>query len=415
MTDGADASPPDNPPDATPGGAPQTLELDLALGDGVGSVPRAAWDALANPPGLPVDPFLSWDFLEALERSGCVGGRTGWQARPLLAHHPDGALAGAVPSYVKGHSQGEYIFDHPLADAWHRSGGQWYPKLTAAVPFTPVPGRRLLAGAGPRAEPVAGALARGLAGIAEAGNLATAQINFPTGTAAAQLRQAGWLVRTDRQFHFLNPGFRDFQDFLDALSSDKRKTLRKERARAVAGLTVERLSGSDLTEAHWDFFFRCYLDTGDRKWGSPYLNRAFFQLIHERMADRVVLVIARDGARMIAAALNFVGSEAIYGRHWGRLEDRPFLHFELCYYQAIDEALARGLGRVEAGAQGSHKLARGYAPVETFQALWLSHPGFRQAVDRFLREETGLVRADNLMLGGHTPFRKSHHLPDASK
>jgi uncharacterized protein len=394
---------------------PGSVEISLDLADGIGSVPRDAWDSLANPAGVPRDPFLSWDFLEALEASGCVGGRTGWQARPLLAREGAGALVGAAPVYVKTHSQGEYIFDHALADAWERSGGQWYPKLTCAVPFTPVPGRRLLAGSGPLAPAVAAGLAQGLAGLAVSNGLSTAQVNFPEAEVAARLRADGWLVRTDRQFHFLNTGYRDFHDFLDALSSEKRKNLRKERARAVEGLTVERLSGADLSAAHWDFFYRCYLDTGSRKWGSPYLNRAFFELVHQRMKDQVVMVVAREGSRMMAAALNFLGSHAIYGRHWGRLEDRPFLHFELCYYQAIDAALERGLQRVEAGAQGGHKLARGYEPVETYQAMWLTHDGFRQAVARYVREEQAHVQTDNLMLKGHTPFRKGDRVVAATK
>jgi uncharacterized protein len=398
---------PDDCPPTSPS-AMGDIELSLSLEDGVGAVDAAVWDSLANPAGQPFDPFVSHAFLEALEASGCVGARTGWQARPLVARAGD-AVLGVAPAYVKSHSQGEYIFDHAIADAWERSGGRWYPKLTVAVPFTPVPGRRLLAGAGPQAGAVRAALSQGLVSVAESSDLSTVQVNFPEAGLMEEMSAQGWMGRADRQFHFLNPGMRDFEDFLAALSSEKRKNLRKERARAVEGLTVERLVGADITQAHWDFFFRCYLDTGQRKWGSPYLNRAFFSLVHERMAERVVLVVAREGSRMIAAALNFLGSEAIYGRHWGRVEDRPFLHFELCYYQAIDEALARGLARVEAGAQGGHKLARGYQPVTTWQAMHIPHPGLRSAVARFLAEETAMVDADNLRLFGHTPFKKSSH------
>lgn len=399
MTDPATASPTD-PRTAADGGSGA---ITISLGEAVGAVDRADWDRLANPPGQPFDPFLSWDFLQALEESGCVGGRTGWQPRPLLARDSGGTLVGAVPSYVKLHSQGEYIFDHAIADAWERAGGRWYPKLTAAVPFTPVTGRRLLAADAS----VRGALAEGLRAVAEGSGLSTVQVNFPDASALDELAGQGWQVRTDRQFHFVNSGgWRTFEDFLGALSSEKRKNLRKERARAVEGLTVERLSGAALTEAHWDFFFACYLDTGSRKWGSPYLNRAFFELVHQRMADQVVLIIARDGTRPIASALNFIGGDALFGRYWGRIEDRPFLHFELCYYQAIDEALARGLPRVEAGAQGGHKLARGYGPVETYQAFHIPHEGLRAAVDRYLVAETEAVRADNMMLECHTPFRK---------
>lgn len=400
MTDPVPAPQTEQPPGT--GAEPDTFTISLC--EAVGAVDPAAWGRLANPPDQPFDPFLSWDFLQALEESGCVGGRTGWQPRPLLARDAEGTLVGVVPSYVKLHSQGEYIFDHAFADAWERAGGRWYPKLTAAVPFTPVTGRRLLA-----ADAVTrGALAQGLRAVAEGSGLSTVQVNFPDASLRDELAGQDWQVRTDRQFHFVNTGgWRNFDDFLGALSSEKRKNLRKERARAVEGLTVERLSGADLTEAHWDFFFKCYLDTGSRKWGSPYLNRAFFALVHQRMADRVVLILARDGSRPIASALNFLGSEALYGRYWGRVEDRPFLHFELCYYQAIDEALARGLSRVEAGAQGGHKLARGYGPVETFQAFHIPHEGLRAAVDRYLAAETEAVRADNIMLECHTPFRKA--------
>lgn len=400
MTDPA-PDPQPEPPSGT-GSDPGTLTI--SLGEAVGAVDRADWDRLANPPGAPFDPFLSWDFLQALEESGCVGGRTGWQPRPLLARDASGALVGAVPCYVKLHSQGEYIFDHAFADAWERAGGRWYPKLTAAVPFTPVTGRRLLA-----ATPATrAALAQGLRAVAEGSGLSTVQVNFPDTDLRDELAAEGWQVRTDRQFHFVNSGgWHTFDDFLGALSSEKRKNLRKERARAVEGLTVERLTGADLTEAHWDFFFACYMDTGSRKWGSPYLNRAFFALVHARMADKVVLILAREDDRPIACALNFVGSDALYGRYWGRVEDRPFLHFELCYYQAIDEALARGLPRVEAGAQGGHKLARGYGPVETYQAFHIPHEGLRAAVARYLEAETEAVRADNMMLECHTPFRKA--------
>jgi predicted N-acyltransferase len=386
--------------------------LDVTLVEGLSKVSRADWDAVANPPGAPFDPFLSWDYLEALEASNCVGPRTGWAPRHLLCRDADGRLVGAAPAYLKSHSRGEYVFDHAFADAYERAGGRWYPKLTVAVPFTPVPGRRLLAAPGPAGDPVRDALGRALEALAGRAGLATAQVNFPDAAALETLVAQGWLPREDRQFHFHNPGHRDFQDFLATLTAEKRKNLRKERARAQAGLEIVRLTGDALTPAHWDAFFACYLDTGDRKWGSPYLNRAFFALVHERMADKVVLVLARDAAagtnaRWIAAALNFVGDEALYGRLWGRLEDRPFLHFELCYHQAIDEALARGLPRVEAGAQGAHKLARGYVPCSVWSANWIADPGFRAAVADYLERERAHVAADSAELSAHAPFRHS--------
>lgn len=392
--------------------------LTLEVATGLSAVAREDWDAVANPPGHAHDPFLSWDFLEALESSGCASARTGWSPRHLLCRDPDtGVLLGAVPCYLKTHSRGEYIFDHAFADAYERAGGRWYPKLLAAVPFTPVPGRRLLARPGLDQALVERALAQGLETVAGRSGLATAQVNFPLPETALAMEAQGWLAREDRQFHFFNRGYGCFDDFLAALSSEKRKNLRKERARAQEGVEIVRLSGNDLKDEHWDFFFQCYMDTGDRKWGTPYLNRAFFSLIHERMADKVVLVMARDTTsgghgRWIAAALNFVGSEALYGRLWGRLEDRPFLHFELCYYQAIDEALARGLQRVEAGAQGGHKLARGYVPVATWSANWIADPGFRAAVADYLERERALVAGDSEHLAARAPFRRSDQPAD---
>lgn len=379
-------------------GAP--VELTISRIEGLAAVARADWDACANPPGAPYDPFVSWDFLEALEASGCASAGEGWQPAHLIAE-VEGALAGAAPAYQKTHSYGEYVFDHAWADAFRRAGGRYYPKLQTAVPFTPAPGRRLLA----RDPAVRGALAAALAHIADQSGLSSAHATFLCEADRGTFADAGWLMRSDTQFHFFNKGYRDFADVLAALSSDKRKNLRKERAKAVEGLEIVRLTGTDLTEEAWDAFFACYIDTSDRKWGSPYLNRAFFRLIGERMADRIVLIMAREGRRWIAGALNFVGDEALYGRHWGRLEDRPFLHFELCYYQAIDEALARGLQRVEAGAQGGHKLARGYEPVATWSAHHIGHDGFRRAVGQYLDQERRAVARDQQALGQMTPFR----------
>lgn len=380
-------------------GAP--LELTISRIDGLSAVDRAAWDACANPPGARYDPFVSWDFLQALEAAGCASAEEGWRPAHLIAQ-VEGRLVGASPAYLKTHSYGEYVFDHAWADAFRRAGGRYYPKLQVSVPFTPVPGRRLLS----QDERVRTALADALADVADRSGLSSVHATFLSETDRQTFVDAGWLMRSDTQFHFHNRGYRDFADVLSALSSEKRKNLRKERARAQEGVEIVRLTGSDITEEAWDAFFACYIDTSDRKWGSPYLNRAFFRLIGERMADRIVLVMARDGARWIAGALNFVGDEALYGRHWGRLEDRPFLHFELCYYQAIDEALARGLGRVEAGAQGGHKLARGYEPVATWSAHHIAHAGFRTAVEQYLQQERRAVARDQQVLGEMTPFRR---------
>lgn len=380
-------------------GAP--LELTISRIDGLSAVGRAAWDACANPPGAAYDPFVSWDFLQALETAGCASAEEGWRPAHLIAE-VEGRLVGAAPAYLKTHSYGEYVFDHAWADAFRRAGGRYYPKLQVSVPFTPVPGRRLLS----QDERVRTALAGALADVADRSGLSSVHATFLTEADRQTFADAGWLMRSDTQFHFHNRGYRDFADVLAAMSSEKRKNLRKERARAQEGVEIVRLTGSDITEEAWDAFFACYIDTSDRKWGSPYLNRAFFRLIGERMADRIVLVMARDGARWIAGALNFVGDEALYGRHWGRLEDRPFLHFELCYYQAIDEALAQGLGRVEAGAQGGHKLARGYEPVATWSAHHIAHAGFRTAVEQYLQQERRAVARDQQVLGEMTPFRR---------
>jgi len=379
----------------------------ITVVEGLSEIDRAEWDSVANPVDQAFDPFLSWDFLQALEETGCVSDRTGWSPRHLLIHNDAGSLVGAAPLYLKTHSQGEYIFDHSWADALERAGGRYYPKLLCAVPFTPVPGRRLLTANGPQADAIRSALAAGLAQIAERNQISGAHINFLTEAEQGVLTESGWLPRLDVQFHFTNTGYGSFADFLAELSSDKRKNLRKERAKAQEGVEIVRLSSDQLTEEHWDAFFACYIDTGSRKWGRPYLNRAFFRLIHERMDDKVVLILAREpGGPWIAAALNFIGSEAIYGRHWGRLEDRPFLHFELCYYQAVDEAIARGLPRVEAGAQGGHKLARGYGPVTTRSSHYLVDEGFRSAVARYLKQERNAVERQAAELEGYTPFKK---------
>lgn len=364
----------------------------------VASLDREAWDRL-NPGD---NPFVSHDFLTALEQSQSVGAGSGWMPAPIVIEGADGALLAAMPSYIKDHSQGEYVFDHAWADAWHRAGGQYYPKLQISVPFTPATGPRLLA---PTAN-LQASLLSAAEQVCRAHGLSSAHATFFSPEQVTIFEQMGWLVRNDIQFHWHNHGYASFDDFLGALSSAKRKTLRKERARAVEGLEIRHITGADLHEVHWDAFWRFYQDTGARKWGRPYLTREAFSLLGERMADRILLVLAYEDGQPVAGALNFLGPDALYGRYWGALVDRPFLHFELCYYQAIDAAIARGLWRVEAGAQGGHKLARGYEPVQTWSAHYIVHDGFREAVAEFLERERQGVAAEQLWLGGRTPFRR---------
>ncbi|MBI1188710.1 MAG: GNAT family N-acetyltransferase [Alphaproteobacteria bacterium] len=366
------------------------------------AIDQAAWDAIANPPDAPFDPFISWAFLEAAESAGCATRLKGWTPLHLLARSADGAMRGAMPLYMKTHSYGEYVFDHAWADALHRAGGDYYPKLQCAAPFTPVPGRRLLA----RERGVRTALIAGAAELMRQTRTSSVHVTFAQKSQADELAAAGFLARTGVQFHWFNQGYRDFQDFLESLSSQKRKNLRKERANAHAACEIVTLTGAEITERDWDFFFDCYMDTGSRKWGSPYLNRAFFSLIGERLGERVVMFVARACGRPVAAALNLLGDDAIYGRYWGRLDDIAFLHFELCYYQAIEHAIARGLKRVEAGAQGEHKLARGYAPVPTYSAHLIAHPGLRHAIARYLESEAPAIAEEIDILAEHTPFKR---------
>ncbi|MBU0660048.1 MAG: GNAT family N-acetyltransferase [Alphaproteobacteria bacterium] len=366
---------------------------------GVAELPREQWDACAGAD----NPFVSWDFLSALERSGSVGEGTGWQPLPLMIDGADGRIAAAAPLYAKSHSQGEYVFDHGWADAWERAGGRYYPKIQIAAPFSPVPGPRLLL----RDRSLAPALIAGIETLVERNHLSSAHATFVAPDQVGDFEAAGWLIREDSQFHWSNRGYGSFDDFLADLSSAKRKNIRKERARAVEGLDIVHLTGPDLTEAHWDIFWDFYQDTGARKWGTPYLTRSFFLLLGETMADRVLLMLALRDGRAVAGALNLIGADTLYGRYWGCNEEVPNLHFELCYYQAIDVAIARGLARVEAGAQGGHKLARGYAPEPTFSAHYIPDAGFRRAVADFLTAERAGVQQDRLWLAGRTPFRKA--------
>lgn len=390
-----------------------TATLSIRVAQSLDAFTGAEWSRLGGTSksftseGIPYNPFLSHAFLKSLEDSGCATRKTGWLPQFLRLEHADGSLAGAVPCYLKSHSQGEYVFDYGWADAFERAGGRYYPKLQVSVPFTPVTGPRLLTIDTEDPGTIRATLAEGLKLVSDRLDVSSAHVTFATADDMAALKQAGFLHRIDRQFHFFNEGYDSYDDFLAALASRKRKALRKERRAAVAnGIEIDWLTGRDITEAAWDVFFAFYMDTGGRKWGRPYLNRLFFSLIGERMADDILLVMARRNGRYIAGAINFIGSDALYGRNWGCLEDHPFLHFEVCYHQAIEFAIARGLARVEAGAQGEHKLARGYLPVVTHSAHYIAHAGLRDAVAGYLTHERQDIDAVAAYLGEHSPYRR---------
>ncbi len=374
------------------------LELSARLLGSINNVDARDWDAL----NLSDNPFVSHAFLSACEDSGSVGPGTGWQAAPIVLESASGALLGALPAFLKGHSQGEYVFDHSWADAYERAGGSYYPKLQIAAPFTPATGPRLLLADDGLAPALLGAAAQ----ICAQNNLSSAHATFIEPEQLPLFQDNGWLLRSDIQFHWHNRGYDNFDGFLADLASRKRKDLRKERAKAQAAVEIRHLSGSDITETDWDAFWVFYQDTGARKWGTPYLTREAFTLMGERMGDRLLLIMGYRDDAPIAGALNVIGRDALYGRYWGCTETIPFLHFEICYYQAIDAAIARGLSRVEAGAQGGHKLARGYAPVETWSAHWIVDSGFREAVADFLERERQGVATDKIYLNRRTPFRK---------
>ena len=375
-------------------------------------IDRADWDACANPHGAAYNPFVSWDFLQALEEAECVSAETGWLPQHLVLDGSGGKdcdnVAGVMPCYLKSHSQGEYVFDYGWAEAFEAAGGRYYPKLQASVPFTPVTGPRLMVRPGPGRQADQHYLAAALGELTRRHKVSSAHVTFAQEDEWRILSELGYLRRTDQQFHWIDEGYGGFDGFLSSLASRKRKAIRKERREALAsGIDITQITGSDITEAHWDTFFGFYMDTGSRKWGRPYLNRRFFSLLSERMAERVLLIMASRDGRIIAGALNLIGSDTLYGRYWGCLEDHPCLHFEVCYYQAIDFALASGLARVEAGAQGAHKLARGYMPVTTFSAHYIADAGFRQAVEDYLERERQHVAFENQALSQQGPFRKS--------
>jgi uncharacterized protein len=406
-------------------------EITLEAVPSISQIAAPEWDACANPvpdpnslesldtlaPSGPLDnapvcsrhpynPFVSHAFFSALEASKSAYARTGWGPRHLLAKL-NGKIAGIVPCYLKSHSQGEYVFDRGWADAYERAGGQYYPKLQASVPFTPATGPRLLIADGVDRERIATALAGGLVGLCDATEASSVHVTFAREAEWKFLAEYGFLQRTDQQFHWHNQGYGGFDDFLATLNSRHRKAIKRERRDAVAnGITIHALTGSDITEDAWDAFFAFYMETGSRKWGRPYLTRAFFSLIGETMAKDVLLVMAKRNGRWIAGAINFIGGDTLFGRNWGAIEHHPFLHFEVCYYQAIDFAIARGLKTVEAGAQGEHKIARGYLPQTTFSAHYIADGGLRRAIDEYLKRERAYVAEAARELTEAGPFRK---------
>jgi predicted N-acyltransferase len=375
--------------------ADRETEVLARIAAGVGALEAARWNSAAGE-----HPFVSHAFLAALEDSGSVGPGTGWTPAPVVVEDDGGSLIAAAPAYLKTHSQGEYVFDHGWADAWERAGGNYYPKLQVAVPFTPVPGPRLL---GSRPQQLLAALEA----VTAQNELSSAHITFIEETDAAEAERRGWLVRHGIQYHWFNRGYRDFDDFLDSLTSRKRKAIRKERAATREGLEIRALTGSDIGPTEWDWMWRFYQDTGSRKWGRPYLTRAFFDRIGAAMGDKLLLFLACRDDRPIAGALNVIGPDALYGRYWGTIDDVRYLHFELSYYQAIEWAIRHGLKTVQAGAQGEHKLGRGYEPVITRSAHFLPNAEFRRAVADFLAEERAAVEMEAEWLRRDLPYRSS--------
>ncbi|WP_424427829.1 GNAT family N-acetyltransferase [Parasphingorhabdus sp.] len=374
------------------------VELLARVADDIASLPADQWDACAGS----ANPFVSHAFLSAMELSGSVGPGTGWKSLPIIIEDATGEIAACLPSYLKSHSQGEYIFDQQWAHAFEQAGGQYYPKIQIASPFSPVPGPRLLL----RNKNLALPLLRAAEQLAENNRISSVHATFVSEDQLDYFREAGWMIRADSQFHWCNNGYESFDDFLAALSSRKRKAIRRERAKARETVDIVHLSGDQIQPQHWDDFWEFYQDTGMRKWGQPYLTRDAFDLLHRKMASKLLLIFAVQDGIPVAGALNVIGEETLYGRYWGCTRDIPFLHFEICYYQAIDAAIARGLKTVEAGAQGSHKLARGYQPVPTWSAHYIVDPGFRSAITDYLERERQAVAADIEFLAEMGPFRK---------
>lgn len=379
--------------------SPSSDPIVARVANDIASLSAEQWDACA---GLD-NPFVSHAFLSALEESASVGPGTGWKPLPIIIENSSGKIAACMPSYLKSHSQGEYVFDQQWAQAFEHAGGQYYPKIQIASPFSPVPGPRLLL----QDQSLALPLLQAAEQLAQNNGISSVHATFVTEDQLPYFEQAGWLIRTDSQFHWRNADYGSFDDFLGDLSSRKRKAIRKERAKAQEGLEIIHLSGDEIQAKHWDYFWDFYQDTGMRKWGRPYLTRAAFGLMHRKMADKLLLIFAQRDGLPIAGALNVIGGERLYGRYWGATEDVPLLHFEICYYQAIDAAIARGLRIVEAGAQGSHKLARGYQPITTWSAHYIVDPGFRRAIADYLDRERQAVAADVEFLATMGPFKKA--------
>jgi len=397
-----------------------STSMRIRVVSAMGEIPAATWDACANPAARtdaavpPFNPFITHDFLSSLEISRSAVACTGWQPQHLVAEDERGAVLGVVPCYLKSHSRGEYVFDRGWAEAYERAGGDYYPKLQVSVPFTPANGRRLLVAPGDRSQEVEAALVQGLVELCRLSEASSVHVTFMPQREWEIFAGRGFLKRTDQQFHWENAGYATFDDFLAALAARKRKVLKRERREALqAGIEVQWLTGSDLTESVWDTFFAFYMETGSRKWGRPYLTREFFSLVGEKMADRILLIMAKRAGRYIAGAINFIGSDTLFGRHWGAVEHHPFLHFELCYYQAIDYAIANKLPRVEAGAQGEHKLARGYMPVTTYSAHYIADPALRRAIADYLMRERAYIEAAGRELGELSPFRKDFAAEEA--
>ncbi len=388
-----------------------TDELSIRVERSFTAISPESWSRLSGASktcaAIAYNPFVSHAFLSSLEESGSADAETGWLGHHLLLETERGELIGALPGYLKNHSQGEYVFDHGWADAFERAGGRYYPKLQCSIPFTPATGPRLLVAEGLQRLPIQSAIAESLKEVVSRLGISSAHITFVPDEEIGVFEMDGYLHRTDQQFHFINDGYANHEEFLETLASRKRKALRKERRAALEnGISIDWLTGRDLTERIWDQFFKFYMDTGGRKWGRPYLTRKFYSLIGERMADDILLVMAKRDGRYIAGAINFIGGDTLYGRHWGCIEDHPFLHFEVCYHQAIDFALSKGLKRVEAGAQGEHKLARGYLPVTTHSAHYVAHAGLRRAIGDYLARERADVEQMSELLTEHSPFRK---------
>lgn len=380
--------------------------IEIKVLQSISDVPEDQWNACAGTN----NPFVQHAFLKALEDSGSVTPETGWLPQHLVVEDADGQTVGCVPMYLKGHSQGEYVFDHSWADAYERTGRDYYPKLLAGVPFTPATGPRLLVRPGPGAAELRDKLVLGMVEACHQHDVSSLHVLFPTEEEWNRMGELGMLKRTAQQFHWLNDGYETFEDYLESLNSRKRKAVRRERREAIQNdIEIEVVTGPDLTEAHWDAFWQFYVDTSQRKWGRPYLNRKFFSLINEKFADNTALILAKRSGRYIAGALNFIGEDTLFGRNWGCVEDHRFLHFEVCYYAAIEFGIKLGLKKVEAGAGGQHKLTRGYLPTHTYSAHWIPDPAFRDAVARFLEDEREYVDDRIDALEGRSPFRSAEN------